>query len=118
MRRPIFRSSDADAIALFDASPTFELASTTREGAPLLRTLHGVVLDGRLAFHGSPIGEKLDIIEREAVAAVSRTIATIPSYFTDPERACPATTLFASAQTHTPISVVQQPTQTPRVLPP
>ena len=100
MRRPIFQTSDGEAIALFDQAETFELASTNVAGAPLLRTLHGVVHERRLYFHAAPVGEKLEIVGREAVAAVSHTIARLPSYFTDAERACPATTLFMSAQAH------------------
>jgi len=116
MRRPIFRSTEEDALRLFDVSPTFELASINRDGAPLLRTLHGVVVERRLAFHASPVGEKLDVVGREAVAQVSRTIATIPSYFTDPQRACPATTLYASAQAHGIVTVEEDPVMKARVL--
>jgi nitroimidazol reductase NimA-like FMN-containing flavoprotein (pyridoxamine 5'-phosphate oxidase superfamily)/ribosomal protein S18 acetylase RimI-like enzyme len=116
MRRPVFRTSDSAAIRLFEESPTFELASTTAAGAPVLRTLHGVVVDGCLAFHGSPVGEKMEIEGRDAVVAVSRTVASLPSFFLDPERACPATTLYDSAQAHGVVTRVSDPSKKARVL--
>lgn len=116
MRRPVFRTPGEAARELFARSPTFELASTTPDGRPVLRTLHGVVVDGALAFHGAPVGEKLEIVGREAVVAVHDVIASIPSYFTDPERACPATTLYESAQAHGVVSAVTEPDRKAAVL--
>ncbi|MBK8235764.1 MAG: GNAT family N-acetyltransferase [Deltaproteobacteria bacterium] len=116
MRRPVFRTPTETARELFARSPSFELASTTPDGRPVLRTLHGVVLDGALAFHGAPTGEKLEIVGREAVVAVHEVIAALPSYFTDPERACPATTLYESAQAHGVVTQVTEPTRKAAVL--
>lgn len=106
MRKEIFRMDRAEAEALLSRAPLVRIASTTAEGAPVLRTVHGVVVRGALAFHGAPAGEKTEAIGRDAVAAVEEVVASIPSYFLDPERACPATTLYRSAQVHGPIERV------------
>ena len=89
-----------EAVALLERAGVVHLASTTAEGAPVLRTVHGVVVDGVLAFHGAPAGEKLAALGRKVVAAAEETIAVIPSYFFDPTLACPATTYYRSAQLH------------------
>jgi nitroimidazol reductase NimA-like FMN-containing flavoprotein (pyridoxamine 5'-phosphate oxidase superfamily) len=100
MRKEIFRMERAEAVALLERSGVVHLASTTADGAPVLRTVHGVVVRGALAFHGAPAGEKMEVIGREAVVSAEEVVAAIPSYFIDPERACPATTLYRSAQVH------------------
>src|SRR5262249_16385942 len=41
-----------------------------------------------------------ETIGREAVVSAEEIVASLPSYFIDPERACPATTLYRSAQVH------------------
>jgi hypothetical protein len=52
MRKEIYRMADAEAMAVLERSPVVHLASTDAEGGPILRTVHGVVVDGALAFHG------------------------------------------------------------------
>lgn len=100
MRKEIYRMSAAEGLALLERCPVVHLATTTEAGAPLLRTVHGVVVDGALAFHGAPAGEKLAALGRPVVAAAEETIAVIPSYFFDPTLACPATTYYRSVQVH------------------
>jgi nitroimidazol reductase NimA-like FMN-containing flavoprotein (pyridoxamine 5'-phosphate oxidase superfamily)/GNAT superfamily N-acetyltransferase len=116
MRKEIFRMDRAEAEALLSRAPVVRIASTTPEGAPVLRTVHGVVVRGALAFHGAPAGEKTEAIGREAVASADEIVASIPSYFLDPERACPATTLYRSAQVHGPIERVADPSHKAEVL--
>jgi len=100
MRKEIFRMDRAEAVGLLQRSEVVHLASTTADGAVVLRTVHGVVVRGALAFHGAPAGEKMEIVGREAVVSAEEVVAAIPSYFIDPERACPATTLYRSVQVH------------------
>lgn len=90
----------ASALALLAAANTVHIASSTEDGEPVLRVVHGVVVDGWLLFHGAPAGEKMDVIGRRAVVSAEEMIASIPSYFVDPERACPATTFYRSVQLH------------------
>ncbi|MDI1445799.1 GNAT family N-acetyltransferase [Polyangium sp. 6x1] len=99
----------AGAVALLARAPAVHLASTTPEGEPVLRVLHGVVVGDHLLFHGAPVGEKMDVVGRRAVISAEEIVASIPSYFVDPERACPATTFYRSAQVHGTIERVDAP---------
>lgn len=100
MRRPVFATSSAAARALFARSHHAHLAATLPSGEPVLRALHAVVHRDWLAFHAAPVGEKIEIVGRAAVVQATEVVCQLPSYFEDPERACPATTLYRSAQAH------------------
>lgn len=100
MRKEVFRGPRDAALALLARSPVVRLATTTADGAPILRTVHGVLVDDTLAFHGAPAGEKMAALGRPAVLAADEIVAEIPSWFLDPERACPATTYYRSVQVH------------------
>jgi nitroimidazol reductase NimA-like FMN-containing flavoprotein (pyridoxamine 5'-phosphate oxidase superfamily)/ribosomal protein S18 acetylase RimI-like enzyme len=89
-----------EVTALLGAAPVVHLASTNSDGAPLLRVVNFALHDGAIVFHGSPVGEKLEAVGRPAVLSIDETVAVVPSYFSDPERACPATTLYRSVQVH------------------
>lgn len=106
MRRELYRMSREEAVALFARAPYVHLASTTALGEPVLRVVHGVVLGDLLAFHAAPAGEKMDCLGRAAVLSAEEVVAEIPSYFLDPQRACPATTYYRSAQVHGPVEEV------------
>jgi GNAT superfamily N-acetyltransferase len=100
MRKEIYRMDRAAAVALLARAPHVRLATTTTAGEPVLRTMHAVVVDGALTFHAAAAGEKLETIGRAVVIAAEEVITSIPSYFVDPERACPATSYYLSAQLH------------------
>ena len=116
MRREIYRMDRDGALALLERAPVVHVATTTGDGAPLLRTVHGVVVDGAVAFHGAPAGEKVEAVGRDAVVSAEEIVAEIPSYFVDPERACPATTYYLSAQVHGRLEQVDDPQAKARVL--
>lgn len=97
------------ARALLSRLRVVHLASTTAAGEPLIRTLHAVVLRDGLYFHGAPAGEKIEAVGRQAVVSGEEILAEIPSYFLDPERACPATTYYESVQVHGGIEQVEDP---------
>ncbi len=88
-----------DAVALLKVAPTIHLAGMGTDG-PILRTVHGVVVDDWLCFHSSPKGEKLELVDQPVVGQAEETIAVVPSTFFDPVRACPATTYYRSVQVH------------------
>ncbi|GAC1351631.1 MAG: hypothetical protein NVS3B20_13940 [Polyangiales bacterium] len=88
------------ALDLLARSKVVHIATTNDVGEPILRTVHGVVVGSMVMFHGASAGEKLFALGRSAVVSAEQIIAEIPSYFLDPERACPATTLYLSAQVH------------------
>jgi nitroimidazol reductase NimA-like FMN-containing flavoprotein (pyridoxamine 5'-phosphate oxidase superfamily)/GNAT superfamily N-acetyltransferase len=116
MRKAIYRGDRDEGLALFARAPVVHLAVVSDEGAPILRTVNAVVVDGAVAFHGAPAGEKMDGIGRAAVVQAEETVASIPSYFLDPERACPATTYYVSAQAHGVLEEVGDPERKARVL--
>lgn len=105
-----------EAVALLAAAPVVRLAGVGERGQPVLRSLHAVVIDGWLYFHAAPVGEKSEAVGREAVIAADEAIATIPSHVFDPERACPATTYYLSAQAHGTLHAVDEPALKARVL--
>lgn len=116
MRHTIFEMPRADAIALFARAPAVTVATVDPEGAPHLRTLHGVVVDDAICFHGSPKGERAAMIGWPAVVSVEEVVAGAPSYFFDPVRACPATTYYVSAQARGVIAQVVDPGRKAAVL--
>jgi nitroimidazol reductase NimA-like FMN-containing flavoprotein (pyridoxamine 5'-phosphate oxidase superfamily) len=116
MRKEIYRMDRAGAEALLARASVVRVAGVSSSGAPVLRAVHGVIVDGALAFHGARAGEKMEAVGREAVASADETVASIPSYFVDPERACPATTYYLSAQVHGVIERVDDPAAKARVL--
>lgn len=108
MRRTDKLMSAADAWALLHRAPVVHLAASCPDGTPLLRTLHAVVLAGHLYFHGARQGEKNGALGRPAVASAEEILAAIPSHWVDPQRACPATTLYRSAMVHGVVEEVRR----------
>src|SRR5688572_12804156 len=100
MRREIYRMDRERAVALFARAPVMHVAGSSADGEPILRTVHGVVVGGALYFHGAPAGEKMELFGRKVVVSAEEIVAEIPSYFIDPQRACPATTYYLSAIAH------------------
>ncbi len=111
MRRLEFAMTEAHARAFLRQAEVLHLALTRADGSPVLRTLNAAVTDDWLLFHGAPAGEKASCIGRLAVVQAEETIASIPSYFSDPERACPATTFFRSVQVHGTLERITDPAQ-------
>ena len=86
MRRELFRMSRPQALELLARAPVVHLATTTPDGAPVLRAVHGVMLaegpEGpAVAFHGAPAGEKADCIGRPCVLAADGCIAGALRWF-------------------------------------
>ena len=115
MRRQEFHATEALGRQLFQELEVMQLAGVA-EGKPVLKTLNGVVDEGWICFHGSPAGEKTSLIGQPVVASVEETVARLPSYFMDPQKACPATTLYRGAQAHGVLQAVDEPVRKARVL--
>jgi GNAT superfamily N-acetyltransferase/predicted FMN-binding regulatory protein PaiB len=115
-KQEFFGMAREQAVALLAAAPVVRLAGVGERGQPVLRTLHAVVLGEWLYFHAAPVGEKSEAVGREAVIAADEAVATIPSHVFDPERACPATTYYLSAQAHGTLVAVEDPALKARVL--
>lgn len=102
MRKAIYKGEATEGHALLARAPTLHVATTGANGQPILRVVHTVLDEagGELlvAFHGAPAGEKMEGLGRAAVLSYHEVIAEIPSWFLDPELACPATTYYVSVQ--------------------
>lgn len=109
MRRPEFAMSAEAARTFLQQAEVLHLALTRADGSPVLRTLNAAVTDEWLLFHGAPAGEKAQCIGRPAVVQAEEVVCSVPSYFTDPERACPATTYFRSVQVHGTLEKITDP---------
>jgi nitroimidazol reductase NimA-like FMN-containing flavoprotein (pyridoxamine 5'-phosphate oxidase superfamily)/GNAT superfamily N-acetyltransferase len=118
MRRPIFRGDAARALALLRRAEVIHLATTTPDGAPVLRALDAAVLEDGVYLHGARAGEKARCVGRPAVISAEEVVAHLPSHFSssDPTRACAATTLYRSVQVHGPLLEVTDPHAKARAL--
>lgn len=112
MRKAAFFDMPEDeALALTDRAETMHLASVGEIGQPVLRALHVVRVERVFYFHGAPVGEKAETYGALAVLSAEEDVARIPSHFLDPERACPATTLYRSVQVHGTLARVVEPNE-------
>src|SRR5688500_16149134 len=109
MRRSEFAMSREEALAFLRDAAVVRLASTTDGGDPLLRTLHPALVDGWICFHGAVAGEKTEAIGKAAVIAADEAVASLPSFWREPEKACPATTWYLGVQVHGAIERVDDP---------
>ena len=116
MRKAIYAADREAALACLRRQRFVHLATTDPDGQPILRALHAIVLDDMVAFHGAAVGEKTLAVGRPAVVSAEEVVAEIPSWFVDPERACPATTYYESAQVHGTLRAVDDPADKARVL--
>lgn len=117
MRKATFFDMPEDeALALTDRAETMHLASLGEGGQPVLRALHVVRVGRAFYFHGAPVGEKTETYGALAVLSAVEDVARIPSHFLDPERACPATTLYRSVQLHGRLDRVVEPDEKARAL--
>jgi len=108
--------SREEATAVLARAPFVRVATTNARGEPVLRALNAALLDDKLVFHGAPVGEKTEALGREAVVSAEEVVASVPSYFVDAERACPATTLYRSVQVHGRLEAVDDPRDKTRAL--
>jgi GNAT superfamily N-acetyltransferase/nitroimidazol reductase NimA-like FMN-containing flavoprotein (pyridoxamine 5'-phosphate oxidase superfamily) len=116
VRRDDKRAPESVAWDVFARAPVVWFASVRPDGEPVLRPLHAVVIDRSLCVHGAPAGEKLATVGQRVVAMAAETLAEVPSTFTHPERACPATTFYRSASAHGRLEPVDDPHQRAEVL--
>ncbi|GAB6991527.1 pyridoxamine 5'-phosphate oxidase family protein [Paenibacillus pini] len=99
MRRSEFSIEEEQEIEQFLSTMTFGFLGTVGEdGRPRVTPLNFVYTNGLFYFHGSRIGEKMEHLKHNPIVSfsVADEYAIIPSYFTDPHMACPATAFFKS----------------------
>jgi len=99
MRRKEFAVDDREAIESFLREMDYGFLGTINEaGEPRVLPLNFVWLNGCIYFHGSRAGEKMRSMAADSRVCftVAKPYARIPSYWSDPELACPATVYFKS----------------------
>ncbi|MEO1234930.1 MAG: GNAT family N-acetyltransferase [Myxococcota bacterium] len=102
MRRAQLARPSDEGLSVLDVAPFAHLAWVDVDGKAQLRSVHALRFDGEIIFHGA----KASALAKEAAKGraplvtlqAEQVLAPIPSYFIDPERACPATTLYRSVQ--------------------
>lgn len=108
MRRAHLETTRDEALQVLDEVPYAHLAWSQDDQAHL-RALHVVRVGDQVVFHGAASGEKMMIVDREVVLEAEEVLCSVPSYFTDPQRACPATTFYRSVQVRGVVRVVEDP---------
>lgn len=117
MRRAEFgmnEEQNAEEIATFMEEMSFGfLGTVTPEGEPSMTPLNFVYTGGKVYFHGSRIGEKMTQLKanQRVTFMVAKEFAVIPSYFSDPLMACPATAYFKSVRLDGRAVVVDDPAE-------
>ncbi|NGM83707.1 pyridoxamine 5'-phosphate oxidase family protein [Paenibacillus sp. 7124] len=99
MRRKEFKVEQEEELEAFLNEMSFGFLGTIDEqGRPRVTPLNFVYIGGCFYFHGSHAGGKMEAIRRmdKICFTVADEFALIPSYFTDPQMACPATAYFKS----------------------
>jgi nitroimidazol reductase NimA-like FMN-containing flavoprotein (pyridoxamine 5'-phosphate oxidase superfamily) len=99
MRRAEFSIEEQREIDEFLQEMSFGYLGTHgADGWPHLTPLNYTYQNGHIYFHGSRHGAKMEEIAaaQRVSFAVAKEYAIIPSYFTDPRQACPATAFFKS----------------------
>ncbi|MHA6534649.1 pyridoxamine 5'-phosphate oxidase family protein [Paenibacillus sp. BAC0078] len=99
MRRKEFQVEQEEELTEFLNGMSFGFLGTSDgEGQPRVTPVNFVYSEGNIYFHGSHAGGKMkSILQNPQVCfTVADEYALIPSYFSDPELACPATAFFKS----------------------
>lgn len=114
MRRKEFQIDNEEELTDFLSSMSFGFLGTTdAEGHPRVTPLNFVYTGGNFYFHGSHAGGKMEAIRNQPQVCftVADEFALIPSYFSDPHLACPATAYFKSVTafgTAEPVSDIEE----------
>jgi nitroimidazol reductase NimA-like FMN-containing flavoprotein (pyridoxamine 5'-phosphate oxidase superfamily) len=112
MRRKEFaiEENKKSEIEAFFTEMTFGFLGTiSPDGWPHVTPLNFVYFNDCIYFHGSKIGQKMIDLKHAAdkvTFSVAKEYAIIPSYFSDPKMACPATAFFKSVYIKGSASIV------------
>lgn len=112
MRRKEFAVDQSEEIEAFLAEMSFGFLGTVDgEGGCRVTPLNFAYGEGVFYFHGSLAGEKMKQIKQDSRVSftVAREFSLIPSYFTDEELVCPATSYFKSVMASGEAVIVDDP---------
>ncbi len=118
MRRQEFSVQEEIELNQFLSKMTFGFLGTVDEkGHPRVTPLNFVYDQGFFYFHGSRVGEKMNHMRSndQVSFTVADEYALIPSYFSDPSLACPATSYFKSVTVSGTAEVVDDLTEKGRI---
>lgn len=98
MRREEFEVASVEETELFLQEMSFGVLGLQNEEYPYLVPINFAYRNGNVYVHGSKIGHKMEALgENPRVSFnVAKEYAIIPSYYSDPVFACPATAYFKS----------------------
>ncbi|OKP99736.1 pyridoxamine 5'-phosphate oxidase family protein [Paenibacillus sp. P46E] len=119
MRRKEFQVEQEEELAVFLNGMSFGFLGTSDEkGLPRVTPLNFVYMEGNFYFHGSHAGGKMKSIRhnQRVCFTVADEYAIIPSYFSDPELACPATAYFKSVTAYGQAELVEDAAEKAAVL--
>lgn len=117
MRRNEFDMTEENEIREFLREMSFGFLGTVGEDGWSRVTPLNFVYDGKhFYFHGSLAGEKMKHLARDPRVSftVAKEYAIIPSYFTDPKLACPASAYFKSVMVRGRVEKVDDPEEKAR----
>jgi uncharacterized protein len=94
------------------------LTLVTADGQPRSIALDFVALDGDIVFHGALSGKKFTLMQSGPRAGFTmvKEYSFIPSYWSAPDHACPATHFFKSVEVRGRAEVVDDPALKARAL--
>lgn len=101
MRREELGSQDDDFFReVAHDCPVGYLTLLTAVGQPRSVALNFAAVDGDIYFHGALAGEKHDLLARRPQVGFTmvKAYSYIPSYWSTPDHACPATQFFKSIE--------------------
>ncbi len=114
MRRSTFHMKEEEEIESFLGEMTFGFLGTHGDdGYPHMTPINFVYENGTFYMHGSRAGQKMKNLkaDEKVTFAVAKEFALIPSYWLDPEMACPATAFFKSVFVRGTAVVVEDPAE-------
>lgn len=114
MRRTELESTDPAVFAEVAAAAIVgELGLITADGTPRVVPLNFAAVGETVYFHGALAGEKYERIRDDGRCSFSMvaSYALIPSYWTAPMHACPATHFFKSVELRGRCEIVEDPTE-------
>lgn len=114
VRRKDYATEDREAmLAFLDGASHGHLAFIRPDGSPGLVALNCVRVGETIYFHGATEGEKMAslAVEPRVTFMVSADFALVPSYFRDPQLACPATQYYRAVVVHGEARIVEQPAE-------
>lgn len=87
------------------------LTGTDPAGRLVSRPMHVALTDHQIVVHAGLRGEKAALFAGPVVASGFEIVARIPSWFTDPVRACPASTLYWSVTVNGALEAIEAPAE-------